>query len=71
MASYSVFFDGPGGFGIDPVNAIDAAHAVEIASATHNDSRLSAVPSEILEGCDRHKILWAWIRLDRQQQGGQ
>jgi hypothetical protein len=61
MAEFSMFFDGPIGFGIQPVDAIDAAHAVEIASAIHPGSRFSAVPTNELEGCDRHKVLAAWI----------
>ena len=67
MASFSVFFDGPLGFGIQPVDAIDASHAVEIASRFHSGSRFSAVPSEELEECDKHKLLQAWIRVDGQQ----
>jgi hypothetical protein len=61
MTSFSVFFDGPSGFGIQPVDAIDADHAVEITSGIHCGSRFSAVPSEELEGRDKHKLLQAWI----------
>ncbi|MFN4865863.1 MAG: hypothetical protein ACK5GZ_06030 [Cyanobium sp.] len=71
MASFSVFFDGPIDFGIQPVDAIDAAHAVEITSGIHGGSRFSAVPSEELEGCDKHKLLRAWIRGEGQHQAGQ
>lgn len=71
MASLSVFFDGPLGFGIQPVDTIDAAHAVEITSGIHGGSRFPAVPSEELEGCDKHKLLRDWIRADGQQQAGQ
>ncbi len=60
MASFSVFFDGPLGFGIQPVDPIDADHAVEITLGIHGGSRFSAVPSEELEGCDKHKLLRAW-----------
>ncbi|MEB3354629.1 MAG: hypothetical protein VKM34_10435 [Cyanobacteriota bacterium] len=62
MASFSVFFDGPLGFGIQPVDAIDAQHAVEIASGIHGAARFSAVSTEQLEGCDRHRLLAAWIQ---------
>ncbi len=48
MASFSVFFDGPLGFGIQPVDAIDADDAVEITLVIHGDSRFSAVPSDEL-----------------------
>ena len=66
MASFYVFFDGPIGFGIQPVDAIDAAHAVKITSGIHGGSRFSTVPSEELEGCDKHKLLRAWISGERQ-----
>jgi len=59
--SFAVFFDGPDAFGIHPVNAIDAEHAVEIASAFYPGSRLAAVPSGELEGCNKHKELAAWL----------
>jgi len=59
--SFAVFFDGPRAFGIEPVSAIDAEHAVEIASALHPGSRLAAVPSHELEGCNKHKVLAAWL----------
>jgi hypothetical protein len=65
MASFSVFFDGPLGFGIQPVDAIDAAHAVEIASEIHRGSRFSAVPTTNLEVCNTHKLFRTWIRVDR------
>jgi len=71
MASFSMFFDGPLGFGIQPVDTIDAAHAVEIASRIHCNSRFSAVPSEELEGCDKHKVLAAWLIGEGQQQPAQ
>ena len=62
--SFAVFFDGPEAFGIQPVDALDAKHAVEIASALHPGARLAAVPSRELEGCNKHKLLKAWIRGD-------
>ena len=71
MASFSVFFDGPIGFGIQPVDAIDGAHAVEITSAIHPGSRLSAMPTSALEGCDKHKLLRAWLSGEGQQQPAQ
>ncbi|MCS5692611.1 hypothetical protein NZK33_11520 [Cyanobium sp. FGCU-6] len=71
MASFSVFFDGPLGFGIQLVDAIDADHAVEITSGIHGGSRFSAVPPKELEGCDKHKLLRAWIRGEGQHQAGQ
>jgi hypothetical protein len=53
MPSSSVFFDGPIGFGIQPVDAMDATHAVEITSWIHGGSRFSTVPTSELEGCDK------------------
>ena len=40
----------------------DAAHAQDIARAQHPAGRLSAVPAELLDGQDRHKLLAAWLR---------
>jgi hypothetical protein len=65
MASFSVFFDGPIGFSIQPVDAIDAAHAGEAISAIHPDSRFSAVSTGEVESCDKHKLLRAWMDLLR------
>jgi len=59
--SFAVFLDGPEAFGIEPVKAIDAEHAIEIASALHQGARLAAVPSYALEGCNKHKVLAAWL----------
>ena len=42
------------------VQALDAAHAQDIARAQHTTGRLSAVPAELLDGQDRHKLL-AWL----------
>ena len=49
-------------FGIEMVQALDAAHAQDIARAQHPTGRLSAVPAELLDGQDRHKLLMAWLR---------
>ena len=43
------------------VQALDAAHAQDIARAQHPTGRLSAVPAELLDGQDRHKLLAAWL----------
>jgi hypothetical protein len=50
------------GFGIEIVQALDAAHAQDITRAQHPAGRLSAVPAELLDGVDRHKLLAAWLR---------
>ena len=59
--SFAVFFDGPEAFWIKPVDAMDAEHAVKFASALHPGARLAAVPSYALEGCNKHKVLAAWL----------
>ena len=40
------------GFGIEMVQALDAAHAQDIARAQHPTGRLSAVPAELPDGQD-------------------
>jgi hypothetical protein len=60
--SKAVLFLGPADIGIEMVQALDAAHAQDIARAQHPSGRLSAVPAELLDGQDRHKLLRAWLR---------
>ena len=62
MPQFAVFFSDGAGFGIEMVQALDAAHALDIARAQHPTGRLSAVPAELLDGQDRHKLLAAWLR---------
>jgi hypothetical protein len=69
--SFAVFFDGPEVYGIEPVNAIDADHAVEIASALYPGARLAAVPFSELEGCNKHKVLAAWLNTARERRAAQ
>ena len=45
-------------------STLDAAHAQDITRAHHPTGRLSAVPAELLDGQDRHKLLRAWLRGD-------
>ena len=59
---FAVFFSDGAGFGIEMVQAMDAAHAQDIARAQHPTGRLSAVPAELVEGEDRHEMLRAWLR---------
>jgi hypothetical protein len=42
--------------------ATGLAHAQDIARAQHPTGRLSAVPAELLDDQDRHKLLMAWLR---------
>jgi hypothetical protein len=57
-----VFFSNGAGFAIELVMAFDAGHVREIARAQHPTGKLSAVPAELLDGQDRHKLLAAWLR---------
>ena len=66
VPQFAVFFADDGGFGIEMVQALDAAHAQDIARAQHPTGRLSAVPAELLEGQDRHELLRAWLRGEGQ-----
>ena len=62
MPQFAVFFSDGAGFGIEMAQALDAGHAQDIARAQHPTGRLSAVPAELLNGHDRHKLLAAWLR---------
>ena len=44
---WSILPDADAGFGIEMVQALDAAHAQDIAKAQHPSGRLSAVPAEL------------------------
>ena len=61
MPRFAVFFSDGAGFGIEMVQAMDAADAEEITRAQHPSGRLSAVPAELLNGQGRHKLLGAWL----------
>lgn len=62
MPQFAVFFSDDGGFGIEMVQALDAAHAQDIARAQQPPGLLSAVQAEQLDGQDRHELLRAWLR---------
>ncbi len=61
MPQYAVFFSDGAGFGIEIVQAMDASQAQDIARAQRPSGRLSAVPAELLDGQDRHKLLRSWL----------
>jgi len=61
MPQFAVFFTDGAGYGFEMVQAMDDAHAQDIARAQHPAGRLSAVPAELLDGQDRHQLLMAWI----------
>ena len=44
------------------LQVLDAAHAQDITGARHPTGRLSAVPAELPDGQDLHKLLAAWVR---------
>ena len=64
MPQFAVYFSDGAGYGFEMVQALDAAHAEDIARAQHPTGRLTAVPAELLEGQDHHQLLMAWIRAE-------
>ena len=64
IPQFAVFFAERAGFGIEMVQALDAVRAQDIARAQHPTGGLSAVPAELLEGQDCHKLLMAWIMAE-------
>ena len=46
MPQLALFFSDGAGFGIEMVQAVDAAHAHDIARAQHSTGKLPAVPAE-------------------------
>ncbi|MCP9823314.1 hypothetical protein [Cyanobium sp. L1E-Cus] len=59
MPQFAVILSDYGGFGIEMVQALEAAHAQDIAKAQHPTGSLSAIPAELLDGQDRRKLLRA------------
>jgi hypothetical protein len=64
MPQFAMFFADGAGFGIAMVQALDTAHTQDITRAQHPTRRLSAVPAQLLDGQDRHKLLAAWLKGD-------
>ena len=56
-----MFFCTDEGFGIEMVQALDEAHAVDIVQALQSGAVARAVPTSALEGKDRHQLLWNWM----------
>jgi hypothetical protein len=50
MSKFAMFVAVGAGFGIEMVQALDAAHAQDIARAPHPTGSLSAVPAELRDG---------------------
>ena len=64
MPQFAVFFADGAGFGFEMVQALDSAHAEDIARAQHPTGRMLAVPAELLDGQDHHQLLMAWISAE-------
>ena len=56
-----MFFSGSLGDGIEIVQAIDEAHAVDIVQALQPGAVAQAVPATLLDGKNRHRQLWDWM----------
>ena len=56
---FAMFFADGVGFGMEMMQALDAAHAQDIARAQHPKLRLSAIQAEPVDGRERHKRLAA------------
>jgi hypothetical protein len=56
-----VFFCTEEGFGIEMVQALDAAHAVDMVQALQSGAVARAVPAASLAGKDKHRLLWDWM----------
>jgi hypothetical protein len=49
------------GDGIEMVQALDEAHAVDIVLAQHPDAQVKAVPAASIEGMNKHRLLFSWL----------
>ena len=56
-----MFFSGSLGDGIEMVQALDEAHAVDIVLAQHPDAHVKAVPTDSIEGMNKHRLLFSWL----------
>ena len=64
---YAVLFSGSLGDGIEMVQALDEAHAVDIVLAQHPDAQVKAVPAASIEGMDKQRLLFAWVEHARSE----
>jgi hypothetical protein len=58
---YAVFFCTDEGFGIEIVQALDEAHAVDMVQALQSGAVARAVPAALLDGKDKQRLLWDWM----------
>lgn len=56
-----MFFCTDEGFGIEMVQALDEAHAVDIVQALQPGAVARAVPAASLEGKNKHRLLSDWM----------
>jgi hypothetical protein len=56
-----VFFSGSLGDGIEMVQALDEAHAIDMVKAMHTDAQVKAGPATLIEGMDKHRLLLDWL----------
>jgi hypothetical protein len=49
------------GDGIEMVQALDEAHAVDIVLAQQLDAHEKAVPAASIEGMNKHRLLFSWL----------
>ena len=59
--NYAVFFCTEEGFGIEIVQALDEAHAVDIVQALQSGAVARAVPASSLDGKNKQRLLWDWM----------
>ena len=56
-----MFFCTDEGFGIEMVQALDEAHAVDIVQALQSGAVALAVPASSLDGKNKQRLLWDWM----------
>jgi hypothetical protein len=56
-----VFFCTDEGFGIEMVQALDEAHALDIVQALQSGAVARAMPAALLDGKDKQRLLWHWM----------
>ncbi len=69
---YAVFFCTDQGFGIQMVQALDEAHAVDIVHALHPEAMTKAIPAASLDEKERFRLLLNWMEeLDQSMATGE
>jgi hypothetical protein len=70
---YAVFFCTDEGFGIEMVQALDEAHAVDIVQALQSGAVARPVPATSLDGKNKQRLLSDWmdaLELSMASEGG-